>query len=207
MLAVFLVAMLVSGIAPHYRQDWLMENVLVLLTLAVLVAGFRRRRFSNASYAALFGFLLLHELGAHYTYAEVPWDRWFSALFGFSLNDAWGASRNHFDRAIHFAYGLLVTPLAVELAARRTAPRGAWYWIVPVSLMTASSAVYELFEWGAAVCFGGDLGVAYLGTQGDPWDAQQDMFLALLGSVAAVAVLAAAVVFRCPRKFPGADSR
>jgi putative membrane protein len=191
LLAIFMVAMAASGIAPHYRQDWLMENVLVLLALAVLVAGFRWRRYSNTTYAALFAFLLLHELGAHYTYAEVPWDRWFSALAGFSLNDAWGASRNHFDRAIHFAYGLLVTPLAVELAAGRTALRGAWYWIMPVSLMTASSAVYELFEWGAAVCFGGDLGVAYLGTQGDPWDAQQDMFLALLGSIAAVAVLAA----------------
>ena len=194
MLAVFLVAMLASGITPRYRQDWLMENVLVLLALVALVAGFRRGRFSNTGYAALFVFLLLHELGAHYTYAEVPWDQWFSALAGFSLNDAWGASRNHFDRAIHFSYGLLVTPVVMERSTRHTAPRGAWRWMVPVSLIAASSALYELFEWGAAVWFGGDLGVAYLGTQGDPWDAQQDMFLALLGSIAAVAAVAALAV-------------
>lgn len=192
LLAVFLVVAAALGIAPRYRQDWLLENVLVLLALPALVLGFRRLRFSDASYAALFAFLLLHEIGAHYTYSEVPWDRWFAALVGFSLDQALGLSRNHFDRAIHFAYGLLVTPAVVELVAARTTSPGLWRWLVPVSLMTASSALYELFEWAAAVCFGGDLGVAYLGTQGDPWDTQQDMLLALLGSLSAVALLAAA---------------
>jgi putative membrane protein len=192
LLAVFLVVAVALGIAPHYRQDWLLENVLVLLALPALVLGFRRLRFSDASYAALFVFLVLHEIGAHYTYAEVPWDRWFAALAGFSLHDALGLSRNHFDRAIHFAYGLLLTPAVVELVAARTMSPGIWRWLVPVSLVTASSALFELFEWAAAVCFGGDLGVAYLGTQGDPWDAQQDMFLALLGSVITATGLAVA---------------
>ncbi|HEY8329330.1 MAG TPA: DUF2238 domain-containing protein [Rhodanobacter sp.] len=196
LLAAFVIAAIALGISPHYRQDWLMENVLVVLALPALVLGFRRLRFSHASYAGLFVFLLLHEVGAHYTYSEVPWDRWFSTLCGFSLNEALGFSRNHFDRAIHFAYGLLVTPAVVELVAARTSSPGAWRWIVPVSLMTASSALYELFEWAAAVWFGGDLGVAYLGTQGDPWDAQQDMFLALLGSVVAVVALAAVARYR-----------
>ena len=190
LLAVFLVVAVALGIAPHYRQDWLLENVLVMLALPALVFGFRRLRFSDARYAALFVFLVLHEIGAHYTYAEVPWDRWFAALSGFSLHDALGLSRNPFDRAIHFAYGLLLTPAVVELVAARTVSPGAWRWIVPVSMVTASSALFELFEWAAAVRFGGDLGVAYLGTQGDPWDAQQDMFLAMLGSVIAVTVLA-----------------
>ncbi|WP_426689608.1 DUF2238 domain-containing protein [Rhodanobacter ginsengiterrae] len=190
LLAVFLLAAVALGISPRYRQDWLMENVLVLLALPLLVLGFRRLRFSDASYAALFAFLLLHEIGAHYTYSEVPWERWLSALCGCSVNAALGLARNPFDRAIHFAYGLLVTPAVVELVAARAPSPGVWRWIVPVSLMTASSALYELFEWAAAVCFGGDLGVAYLGTQGDPWDAQQDMLLALLGSLVAVVVLA-----------------
>ena len=190
LLVVFLAVAVALGIAPHYRQDWLLENVLVMLALPVLVFGFRRLRLSDTSHAALFVFLVLHEIGAHYTYAEVPWDRWFAALAGFSLHDALGLSRNPFDRVIHFAYGLLLTPAVVELVAARTVSPGLWRWLVPVSLITASSALFELFEWGAAVCFGGDLGVAYLGTQGDPWDAQQDMLLALLGSVAAVTVLA-----------------
>ncbi len=173
-----------------------MENALVLLALPVLMLGFRRLRLSNASYAALFAFLLLHEIGAHYTYSEVPWDCWFSTSFGFSLNNALGLSRNHFDRAIHFAYGLLVTPAVMDLVAARTSSSSAWRWIVPISLMTTSSVLYELFEWGAAVWFGGDLGVAYLGTQGDPWDAQQDMLLAMLGSVATVAALGAMTGWR-----------
>jgi putative membrane protein len=190
LLAAFLVVAVALAIAPHYRQDWLLENLLVMLAVPALVLGFRRLRFSDASYAALFVFLVLHEIGAHYPYAEVPWDRWFAALSGFSLHDALGLSRNPFDRAIHFAYGLLLTPAVVELVAARTVSPGAWRWIVPVSMVTASSALFELFEWAAAVWFGGDLGVAYLGTQGDPWDAQQDMLLALLGSVVTVVVLA-----------------
>lgn len=192
LLVVFLIVAIALGISPLYRQDWLLENVLVALVLPALVLGFRRLRFSDASYGALFAFLLLHEIGAHYTYAEVPWDRWFSALFDFSLQDALGLSRNHFDRLIHFAYGLLVTPTVVELVAARTSSPGVWRWLVPVSLVTASSALFELFEWAAAVWFGGDLGVAYLGTQGDPWDAQQDMLLALLGSLVTILLLAAA---------------
>lgn len=190
LLAIFLVATVVLGFSPKSREDWLMENVLVALALPALVLGFRKLQFSRSSYAALFAFLLLHEIGAHYTYSEVPWDRWLSVLFGFSLNDAMSFSRNHFDRIIHFAYGLLVTPAVVEWVDARASPPGVWRWIVPVSLLTASSAIYELFEWGAAVLFGGELGVAYLGTQGDPWDAQQDMLLALLGSIVAVALLA-----------------
>jgi putative membrane protein len=204
LLAAFLVVAVALGIAPHYRQDWLLENLLVLLALPALVFGFRRLRFSDASYAALFVFLVLHEIGAHYTYAEVPWDRWFAALSGFSLHDALGLSRNHFDRAIHFASGLLLTPAVVELVAARTESPGAWRWIVPVSMVTASSALFELFEWAAAVWFGGDLGVAYLGTQGDPWDAQQDMFLALLGSVVTVTVLAVVSGYR--RRRPTASA-
>jgi putative membrane protein len=101
------------GIAPRYRQDWLMENVLVLLALLalpLLMLGFRRLRLSNGSYAALFVFLLSNEVGAHYTYSRVPWDRWLAALLGSPPSDALGVTRNHFDRAIHFAYGLLVTP-------------------------------------------------------------------------------------------------
>jgi hypothetical protein len=91
-----------------------MENA--LLALPLLMLGFRRLRLSNGSYAALFVFLLSHEIGAHYTYSKVPWDRWLAALLGFSPSDALGVTRNHFDRAIHFAYGLLVIP---AVAGRR----------------------------------------------------------------------------------------
>ena len=97
-----------------------------------------------------------------------------------------GLSRNHFDRALHLLFGLLVTPAVVGIVAATASLRGIWIWLVPLSIMMSSCLLYELVEWGAALIFGGDLGVAYLGTQGDPWDAQQDMLLASLGSALAV---------------------
>lgn len=189
LLAVFALATLVLGIAPRYRQDWLLENVIVLIAVPLLVFGWRRLPFSRGAYLALFGFLLLHEIGAHYTYSEVPYDEAFTRLTGYSLNALLGLHRNHFDRAVHFLYGVLVTPMAVELFAHRAPPRGVWRWILPVSFVMSHSVLYELVEWLAALRFGGDLGTAYLGTQGDPWDAQQDMALAALGSILSMAVL------------------
>ena len=179
------------AIAPRHRQDWLLENLVVAIAVPVLVLGFRRLRFSNASYVALFVFLVLHAIGAHHTYSEVPYDRWAQQLAGVSIDALLGFQRNHYDRAVHFLYGLLVTPAAVELLAVAASPRGPWRWLLPLTFMMSHSVAYELVEWAAAMMFGGDLGVAYLGTQGDVWDAQKDMLLASLGSALALAAIAA----------------
>lgn len=190
LLVALLVFAALLGIAPRYRQDWLLENIIVVIALPILAAGWRRLRFSNLAYAALFAFFVLHEIGAHYTYSEVPYDRAFADLTGLSLNAALGLTRNHFDRVVHFLYGVLVTPAASELFALRAPPRGLWRWILPVTFVMSHSVIYELVEWAAALAFGGPLGVAYLGTQGDPWDAQQDMLLAMLGSILSMLLLA-----------------
>lgn len=190
LLALFALAAVALGIAPRYRQDWALENAIVLVAVPLLVFGWRRLRFSRGAYLALFAFLLLHEVGAHYTYSEVPYDEAFARLTGHSLNALLGLHRNHFDRAVHFLYGALVTPMAVELFAHRAPPRGVWRWILPVCFVMSHSVIYELVEWLAALRFGGELGAAYLGTQGDPWDAQQDMALAALGSVLSMGLLA-----------------
>ncbi|HEX5307412.1 MAG TPA: DUF2238 domain-containing protein [Dyella sp.] len=190
LLALFALVTAALGIAPRYRQDWLLENVVVLIAVPLLVLGWRHLRFSRGAYLALCAFLLLHETGAHYTYSEVPYGAAFAHLTGHSLNAMLGLHRNHFDRAVHFLYGVLVTPMAVELFAHRAPPRGVWRWILPVSFVMSHSVIYELVEWLAALRFGGALGVAYLGTQGDPWDAQQDMALAALGSALSVGLLA-----------------
>ncbi|OZB60798.1 MAG: hypothetical protein B7X39_08650 [Lysobacterales bacterium 14-68-21] len=190
LLALFLIAATLLGIAPRYRQDWLLENAVVLVALPLLVHGWYRLRFSQGACLALFVFLLLHEVGAHYTYSEVPYDAVFSRLTGHSLDRLLGFPRNEFDRLVHFLYGLLVTPMAVELLDRRAPPQGIWRWILPVTFIMSHSVIYELVEWLAAARFGGDLGVAYLGTQGDPWDAQKDMALAALGSVLAMTAIA-----------------
>ena len=179
------------AIAPWHRQDWLLENLVVAIAVPVLVLGYRRLRFSNASYVAIFAFLVLHAIGAHYTYAEVPYDRWVQQAAGLSIDALFGFERNHYDRAVHFLYGLLVTPAAVELLAWAASPRGPWRWLLPLTFMMSHSVAYELVEWAAAIMFGGDLGVAYLGTQGDVWDAQKDMLLACLGCVIALMSIAA----------------
>jgi len=189
LLGVFCLLWLVLAVAPLYRQDWLLENLLVFAAVPVLAATYRRLRFSNLSYTCLFIFFCLHEVGAHYTYSLVPYDAWFSALSGHSLDALLGFQRNQYDRLIHFLYGLLITPAAVELFAHYGRYPRTWAALFPGLFVASHSVIYELVEWGAAAVFGGDLGQAYLGTQGDIWDAQKDMALAMLGTALALAVL------------------
>jgi putative membrane protein len=189
LLIVFAALWIALAIAPSYQQDWLLENVPVAVALPILVASYRRLRFSNTAYIGIFTLLALHEIGAHYTYSEVPYDDWFTSFLGFSTDQLLGFTRNQYDRAVHLVYGFTITPAAVELFAARAPPQRIWRWILPVSFVVSHSVVYELIEWGAAVVFGGDLGIAYLGAQGDPWDAQKDMLLAAVGSVVAALIL------------------
>jgi len=170
------------AINPWYRQDWLLENVVVFAAIALFVGTAKRLRFSNFAYTLLFVFLCAHEVGAHYTYSMVPYDEAFRAITGRSLDALLGFTRNHYDRLVHFLYGLLLVPLADELFRARAQVLGFWAFLMPVLFIESHSAIFELIEWLAAVVFGGDLGQAYLGTQGDPWDAQRDMALALLGA-------------------------
>jgi len=189
LLMAFCAVFIALGVDPTYRQDWLLENLLVFVAVPVLVATRHRLRFSNASYLCLFLFFSLHEIGAHYTYSLVPYDEWFRALTGHSLDGMLGFERNHYDRLLHFLYGLLVTPAAVELFSHYGRYPRVWAVLFPLLFITSHSVIYELVEWVAAVVFGGDLGQAYLGTQGDIWDAQKDMALALAGSVLSIAAL------------------
>jgi putative membrane protein len=189
LLGVYLCLWAALAIAPRFRADWLLENLIVFIALPLFVNGARYWRFSTASYLCLFAFLVLHAVGAHYTYSEVPYDDWARALTGYSLNEALGWERNHYDRLVHLSYGLCLLPPSVELFDRVAPPRGRWRILLPVLFIMSHSAIYELVEWGAALLFGGDLGQAYLGTQGDVWDAQKDTALATLGAVISMAVL------------------
>jgi putative membrane protein len=189
LLALFSVIWIALAIAPHYREDWMLENILVAIAVPVLASGWRHLPMTRLSYTCLFAFGVLHEIGAHYTYAEVPYDAFCQQLLGFSLDDLLGLQRNSFDRAVHFLYGVLVTPACIELLDRVAPPRRIWRYLMPVSFIMAHSMLFELFEWLAATVFGGDLGQAYLGTQGDVWDAHWDMALAMLGAILVVVPL------------------
>lgn len=163
------------AIAPVDRRDWLLENLLALALVAVLTLTYRRFAFSATSYCLIALFLMLHAIGAHYTYAEVP--------FGFWLKDALALSRNPFDRFVHFAYGaLLVYPLR-ELLVRLAGVRGLWSYYLPVSAVLAQSGFFEVIEAIVAMIVSPELGSMYLGTQGDEWDAQKDMAAAFIGSI------------------------
>jgi len=176
----------ILAVAPVSRSTWLLENVLVVGLGGALIASYRTFRFSHVSYTLLFLFLSLHEVGAHYTYSLVPYDAWSQRWLGFSMDETFGFERNQFDRAIHFAYGLLFAYPIREVFLRVAAVRGFWGYFLPLDLTMTTSMIYELIEWGAAEVFGGELGQAYLGTQGDTWDAHKDMTLATLGAVLAM---------------------
>jgi putative membrane protein len=189
LLVLFGIVFVALGVSPTYRQDWVLENVLVVAAVGILVSTRHRARFSNLSYSLIFIFLVLHEVGSHYTYSLVPYDAWFRNLTGTSLSERWGLDRNHYDRVIHFAYGALLLWPVRELLRHVSAARGVWFCVLPVSVILANSVAYELIEWAAAVVFGGELGTAYLGTQGDEWDAQKDMAFAAAGALLATAVM------------------
>lgn len=176
--AALAVIWLVLAIDPSYRQDWLLENVLVLIAVPLLARYGPSLRLSDASYVCLLIFFTLHLIGAHYTYAEVPYERW--------LGTDLGLERNQYDRLVHFLYGLLMALPVIELLDARARPSGLWRWLLPVLFLLSHGGVYESIEWLAALVFGGDLGQAYLGTQGDVWDAQKDTGLAAVGAAIGV---------------------
>lgn len=189
LLALFLIIATWLGLAPKYRADWALENVITVLALAFLVLTYKRMRLSNVSYALIFVFLVLHEVGSHYTYSEVPYDRWIEALFGTTLAEQFGFERNHFDRLVHFSYGLLLAFPFRELFVRVAEARGFWSYFLPLDIVMSTSMLYELIEWGAASVLGDGVGQAYLGTQGDVWDAHKDMLLATVGALIALLVV------------------
>lgn len=196
----FLVIFALLAIEPKYRHDWALENVLVLLFAGFLVFCYYRFPLSRISYTLIFLHMVLHQVGAHYTYAEVPYDEFLLANFGFSLNEVMGWERNHFDRLVHFLYGLLLAYPIRELFCRIVDVKGFWAYFFPLDLTMSTSMIFELFEWGAAEFFGGDLGIAYLGTQGDVWDAHKDMALASIGALIAM-LITLAINLRIQRDF------
>ena len=182
---------LVLAIKPWHRDVWMVENTLVIPAAAFLFFFHRQLLFSRVSYTLIFVFMCLHQVGAHYSYAEVPYDAWFESLTGKSLNSIFGWERDNFDRIVHFSYGLLLAYPIREVFLRVADVRGFWGYFLPLDLTMSTSMLFELIEWLAADVFGGDLGAAYLGAQGDIWDAQKDMALASLGALVAMLVTVA----------------
>lgn len=182
LLAIFTAVWGWAAVEPRYPHDWLLENYLVFVFVPVIVLTGRYLRLSNLSYTLMAAFMLLHVVGSHYTYAEVP--------FGYTLQHWFGSGRNMYDRLVHFSFGLLIVYPLRELSMRVARARGVWAYWFPLELVLAFSATYEIIEWRVAARVDPSAGLAFLGAQGDVWDAQKDMALAVVGAAITLLVVA-----------------
>ena len=170
-----------SGIEPHDRFTWFLEVAPVLIGVPILIYIWPRFRLTPVVYTLLWIHAVILMVGGKYTYAEVP--------IGFWLQDTFGFARNHYDRIGHFAQGFIPAMLAREILIRKSPLRGSrWLPFVVVSICLAFSAFYELIEFWTALVAGGGA-EAFLGTQGDVWDTQWDMQMALVGAIVALVAL------------------
>ncbi|MDP2078647.1 MAG: DUF2238 domain-containing protein [Sulfuricurvum sp.] len=172
----YIVIWIALAINPFYRDDWWLENIMVFIAVPIILWSDKRVHFSHLSLWMLFCFFILHAIGSHYTYSEMPWFSPITQFFGFE--------RNHYDRLIHFLFGFLLFLPFHELfssfwKSKQTA------LIITFLFLFASSGVYEVIEWIATEMTNPELGTAFLGTQGDQWDAQKDMALGHLGTILA----------------------
>ena len=182
MLAVFTAVLAWSAWHPKDTFTWVLEVLPALIGIAIVAATYTRFRLSDLAYLAILLHSLILMVGGHYTYAEVP-------LFNWLRDDHLGLVRNDYDRVGHFAQGFFPAIIAREILLRRSPlVRGKWLFFIVTCICLAISATYELIEWRVAVSTG-DESVAFLATQGDPWDTQWDMLTALIGALASLILL------------------
>ena len=176
---------------PECQQIEIRESNLTVVGLLLLVFSYRAFPLSRVSYTLIVLFLCAHELGTHYTYSKVPYDDWSLALTGRALSDLVGMQRNHYDRLVHFLYGLLLAWPFREafLHAVRGNPPPFWSYLLPLTFTVATSVLYEFVEWAAVIVFAGERGMAFLGAQGDVWDAHSDTLCAVVGAILATVVM------------------
>ncbi len=182
LILIFIAVWIWAAIRPIYPHDWLLENYLVFIFVPIiLITGFYFK-LSDTSYTLITLFMILHVIGSHYTYAEVP--------FGDTLKNWLGAQRNMYDRLVHFSFGFLLAYPMREVFLRLSQVKGFWGFYLPLDLTLSFSALYEIIEWWVARKVDPSAGVAFLGAQGDIWDAQKDMTMAGMGALLAMVIIA-----------------
>ncbi len=181
LLALFAITWVLAAINPVDFNTWLVENILVVLFAIVLVLLARYFKLSDVSYTFITIFLILHLIGAHYTYSQVP--------FGYYLQDLIDSPRNMYDRVVHFSFGLMMVYPIREVFVRVTGAKGLWGYYFPLDVVLSFSAIYEIMEWLTALIADPNTGMSFLGSQGDIWDTQKDMAAAGVGAVIAVLIV------------------
>lgn len=181
LLAIVVIVLIWSGIEPHDRFTWVLEVFPVIIGVPIIIYVYPRFRFTPLVYSLMAIHAVILMVGGRYTYAEVP--------LGFRLQEWLGFARNHYDRIGHFAQGFVPALVAREILIRRSPLRGTrWLPFLVICFCLAFSALYELIEFWTALATG-EQAEAFLGTQGDPWDTQWDMMLALIGAITALMLL------------------
>jgi putative membrane protein len=180
-LTIFFAVFIWSVIKPHDYFTWFLEVFPAMIALVILVSTYRSFQFTHLVYWLILVHAIILMIGGHYTYAEVP-------LFT-RLKDIFDLSRNNYDKLGHFAQGFVPAMVAREILIRKSPLKpGKWLFFIVVCICLAISAFYELIEWWVAVATG-EAAESFLGTQGDIWDSQSDMFLALIGAISALVLL------------------
>jgi len=182
LILVFLAVWIWAAIRPTYPHDWLLENYLVFIFIPIILISGRYFKLSGSSYTLITLFMILHVIGSHYTYAEVP--------FGDTLKNWLGAQRNMYDRLVHFSFGFLLAYPMREVFLRISQVKGFWGYYLPLDVTLSFSATYEIIEWWVARNVDPAAGVAFLGAQGDIWDAQKDMAMAGIGALLTMIIIA-----------------
>jgi len=186
------VVIIITGYRPEKVFDWWLENAAALTFIAILGTTYRRLPLSDLSYVLIFVYLSMHEWGAEYKYSDVPLGEWMKPWLG--------TTRNHYDRIMHFSYGLLLAYPMQEWFMRVVGVTSRWRYLLPIESTLAFSACYEMLEALAASVLTPERGEEFVGMQGDIWDSQKDMFMAGLGAIAAMILIAVMRTVRSRRR-------
>lgn len=189
LLLIIVATVIALGIHPHDQSDYLLEHSLTAAFLLYLVIIDRSKKISNASATLIFLFLMLHAVGAHYLYSNVPYDRWLRAVTGTDLETLFNFQRNHYDRFVHFCFGVLMVYPMREVLARHFRFGHVSGLVAAVAFLAVFSKLYELGEWMLAELMSEENAEQYNGQQGDVFDPQKDMALALAGSIISACVI------------------
>ena len=195
LLGVLVTAGLVSCVRAPFPEQMYLQHVPTVVMVILLPLVARKRLLSVTAFACVVAFMLLHVVGARYIYSYVPYDAWSETILGMNITERFGFRRNHFDRGVHFAFGLLSVRPVWEILTRRFRAPSRFAFYASVEFVLAFSLVYELFEWGLTMVLSPEDAGAYNGEQGDIWDAHRDMSFAFLGACLGLLVWRVSSVF------------
>lgn len=180
LLIIFVILWILLAINPLYRFKWFLENIVIFLALPFVLLSYFKFRLSNFSYFLIFVFAVLHIAAAHYTYGSTPWGDWLSGYFGWQ--------RNHYDRIVHFLYGLLMAPVAGDILLKYLPRQAFLRSAIVFAIVVALGSLYEVFEFLVGVTVRPEESLGFLGFQGDVWDTQKDMAWQAMGAILGLAL-------------------